>query len=73
MTPTIDQLADGILRLGYDDRQPCSELPFDVWRELQERGYFEHRRKGQPRLTKQGEKSFASIRDGTRSRIDPLS
>jgi hypothetical protein len=43
MTPTIDQLADGLMRLGYDDEDtyPLSEIPFDVWNELQQRGHVE--------------------------------
>ena len=38
MTATLEQLCDGILRLGQEDEElfPRSEVPFDVWKELQE-------------------------------------
>ena len=66
MTPTIDQLATGIMHLGYEDPDtyPLSEIPFDVWKELQERGHVERGPDGQPALTAKGRKVFTGLESG---------
>lgn len=66
MTATLEQLCDGILRLGQEDEElfPRSEVPFDVWKELQERGHVERGPKGGPVLTAKGRKAFTGLESG---------
>jgi hypothetical protein len=62
----IDQLAGGILRLGYgdDDRYPLAEVEPEVWEELQKRGHVEVRGSGKPQLTAKGQKTFSAMASG---------
>jgi hypothetical protein len=62
----IDQLALAILHLGYEDEDmyPIAQVPFDVWKELQERGHIERGPKGHPALTDKGRKAFTAMEAG---------
>ena len=66
MQTTIDQLAIAILHLGYEDEDiyPTSDVPFDVWKELQDRGHIEHGPNGKPVLTAKGRKAFTAMESG---------
>jgi hypothetical protein len=66
MQPTLDQLATGIMHLGYEDPDtyPLSEIPFDVWKVLQERGHIERGPNGEPVLTAKGRKAFTGLELG---------
>jgi hypothetical protein len=44
--------------------QPWSELPFDVWKELQQRGHVERGDDGKPTLTANGQKTFTAMEAG---------
>jgi hypothetical protein len=60
MTPTIDQLADGLMRRGYDDDDMyrTAEVESEVWEELQDREHVERADGGKPKLTAKGRKTF---------------
>ena len=66
MQPTIDQLASGIMHLGYEDEDtyPLAEVPFDVWKELQTRGHVERGPNGEPKLTAKGQITFSAMESG---------
>jgi hypothetical protein len=64
--PTIDQLADGLMRLGYedDDMYPPAEVEPEVWEELKKRGHVSLKTSGAPKLTAKGQKTFTAMEAG---------
>jgi hypothetical protein len=66
MEPTLDQLATGIMHLGYEDPDtyPLSGVSFDVWKELQRRGHVARGPNGEQVLTAKGKKIFTAMEAG---------
>jgi hypothetical protein len=61
-----NDLATAIMHLGYEDPEifPLDDFSFDVWQELQARGYIERGPKGEPKLTPAGAKMFSKLEGG---------
>jgi hypothetical protein len=66
MQPTIDQLADGLMRVGYEDEDtyPLAEVEPEVWEELTKRGHVSLKTSGTPKLTAKGQKTFSAMEAG---------
>jgi hypothetical protein len=66
MQPTIDHLADGLMRLGYEDYDtyPLAEVEPEVSEELEKRGQVSLKTSGASKLTAKGQKIFTAMEAG---------